>query len=111
MGGAAPRLPPHAGECLRFAMAAWISRRVARAERAISKARDPAQQRKIPQCGSRALGNRARHAKARCRCRGRGTLEAFHDDHAPRRARYAENARRWRRRLIDRSKTKPIKKK
>ena len=55
--------------------------------------------------------HRPRHAQARCRRRSRGTLEAFHDDHAPRRARYTENVRRWRHRLIDRSKTKPIKKK
>ena len=51
--------------------------------------------------------HRQRHAQARCRRRSRGALEAFHDDHAPRRARYTENVRRWRHRLIDRSKTKP----
>ena len=48
MGGASPHLPPHAGECLRFAMAARLSRRAARAERALSPAFDPARQPENP---------------------------------------------------------------
>ena len=43
---------------------------------------------KIPQRRGRTRGDRACRAQARCRCRGRGTLEAFHDDHASRRARH-----------------------
>ena len=68
-----------------------LSRRAARAERALSTARDPAQHRKIPQRRGRTRRHRACHAQTRCRCRGRGTLEAFHDDHAARRARYTEH--------------------
>src|SRR6478609_1025828 len=74
MGGAAPRLPPHIGKRLRRAISAWVSRCAARAERALSTARD-----------------RARHAQTRCRCCGRGALEALYDDHAARRARYSRH--------------------
>src|SRR4051812_5673465 len=77
MGGTAPRLPPHAGERLRLAVAARVSRCAARTERALSKARDPAQQQESPQCRGRTRRNRARYAQTRCRCRGRGALEAL----------------------------------
>ena len=70
-------------------MAARLSRRAARAERALSPALDPARHRKVPQRRGRTRRDRACHAQARCRCRGRGALEAFHDDHASRRTRDA----------------------
>src|SRR6478736_9291931 len=91
MGGAAPHLPSHIGERLRLAMAARVSRCAARAERALSTARDPAQQQENPQCRGRARRDRARHTQTRCRCCSRRTLEALYDDHAARRARYSRH--------------------
>src|SRR4051812_26225264 len=109
MDGAPPRLPPHPGERLRLAMAARVSRCVARAERALPAARDPAHHQEIPQYRRRTCRDRARHAQARCRCRGRGAIEALHDDHAAGRARYARHSGKQHL-LILRSKNDPYKK-
>ena len=75
MGGASPCLSPHAGERLRLAMAARLSRRAARAERTLSKALDPARHREITQRRGRTRRHRARRAQARCRRRRRGAFE------------------------------------
>src|SRR5260221_2947989 len=103
MGRAASHLPPHAGQCLRLALAARVSRHPARAERTLPPALDPAQHREIAQCRSRTRRDRACGSQARCRRRRRGAVEAFPNDDAPGRTCDAQTIGDRRHRLIENS--------